>query len=61
MPFKAGELKGEPTSDPGDAFKDISDDLTIEDMEALGMIFDLCDWKDMPSVATAPDNKEHAA
>lgn len=61
LPFKAGELKGEPTSDPGDVFKGIRDGLTSEDMEALGTILDLCDWKDTSSVTTAPNDKQHAA
>jgi len=61
LQFRAGELKGEPTSDPGDVFEGIRDDLTSEDMEALGTILDLCNWKDMSSVTAAPNDKEHTA
>lgn len=57
LQFKAGELKGEPISDPGDAFKGTEDDLTREDMAALGITLDLCNWKGISSAPAAPNNR----
>jgi len=57
LQFKAGELKGEPISDPGDAFKGIKDDLAREDMAALGITLDLCNWKGISSATTAPKKR----
>lgn len=56
MEVKAGELKGEPISDPGDVFEGIRGDLTRDAMEALWMTLDLCDWNGTSSVTAAPDN-----
>lgn len=61
LQFKAGELKGEPISDPGDAFKGIKDDLAREDMAALGITLDLCNWKGISSATTAPKKRKHTA
>lgn len=57
LQFKAGELKGEPISDPGDAFKGIKEDLPSEDMAALGIMLDLCNWKGVSSATAAPNNR----
>lgn len=57
LQVKAGELKGEPISDPGDAFKGTEDDLTREDIAALGTTLDLCNWKGISSAPAAPNKR----